>query len=293
MSAVLFAVACAIFYTTADVFNAKISKNISPILVAMRVTLLVFAIWLIPLFIFFSHELDKLTLSNTIQMLSFNLIVCLGYIFLLLAFSKGEASSVGVIAFSWPGVTFFIAVFFLNDELSRIKFCAAILIIIGTIVIAFEDKFRLNSIAALFAFLCMLCWGIYFAFINISISKIGFFLPQYTASIVGVFVYYIMYRILRSPLKLETENLFRLPNFKKEKKSLILILCISIFQTAGGICANIALDSGSVAIVSPILSSSTALFFILSIFLFKEKISIIKIAAAFLTFVGIFIIAIA
>ncbi len=119
----------------------------------------------------------------------------------------------------------------------------------------------LHKSGAIFAFGAFFFWGVYFALVRIPVEQIGWFLPQYTSSFVGLLMFFIIAKVTKDK------------DVMTKPKLIWLVAITAFLQVAGRIFFNYAISKGQTAIVAPIAGSSPAVFVALAFFIFKEKLN--------------------
>lgn len=191
----------------------------------------------------------------------------------------GNAAVVGTIASSYSAVAVLLSVILLGERVSFYQGLFIAIIFLGIVLSGLDFK-KLGARNFLFdkgipyAILAMLLWGIFFAFIKIPISKVGWFWPGY----ISVFTFPLILLFMKfKKVKLEKLN----------KKTLIVLFLSALLINIGGFSYNIAVSMSSVVLIAPIASSAVTLFVILAFFIFKDKITRQQIAGIITTLVGI------
>lgn len=125
------------------------------------------------------------------------------------------------------------------------------------------------------AFVTMITWGIFFSFIRIPVSEIGWYWPAY-------------FSIALFPLILLVMKVRKIKLQKVNKKNILLPLIIStVILSAGDFSYNFAISKGLTSIVVPIAGANPVLFILLAFIFFKDKVTKQQIAGIVTTLVGI------
>ena len=145
---------------------------------------LVFGIVSISIFIpFVLSDLANLDL----RVLFLNIILGVVFIIGYLAFNEGlrttNPSLVGSISASFAAVTVIFSIIFFKEKITTSQTISIVIIFLGIFFSGLDfKKLRRKNITRTGIFLgliTMILWGIYYTFIRIPISKIGWFWPQY------------------------------------------------------------------------------------------------------------------
>lgn len=229
---------------------------------------------------FVIHDLARLTpgILILILILAFTGIF-LGTIFYYEALRIGNRILVGTIASSFPAVTVILSIIFLGDKISFNQGVSIIVIFLGLILSVIDLKKisskNLINKGSLLALMPMLAWGIYFTFIKIPVSRVGWFWPNY----INFFLFPLIYLYIRfRKLKLEAPI----------KNNVLIPLIIStILVRIGELSYNLAISRGLVTIVAPIAGANPTLFVILAFLFFKDPISKQQVLGIITTLIGI------
>lgn len=205
--------------------------------------------------------------------------IFLGTIFYYEALRIGNRALVGTIASSFPLVSVILSVIFLGDRVNIQQTVAIIIIFLGLFLSMLNfNKLQTKSIfnkAALLALLTMFSWGIYFAFIKIPVSKIGWFWPNYiTFLIFPLILLYIKFKKVK--LEMPTAN-----------KVLLPLLASTVLVRIAELSYNFAMSKGLVTVVAPIAGANPTVLVVLAFLFFKDPITRQQIAGIVTTLVGI------
>lgn len=192
---------------------------------------------------------------------------------------------VGTIASSFPMVTVVLSIVFLGEKVSGLQIIAILLVFIGLFLASFDlsgirkGKFSLSK-GILFAIIAMFMWGIYFAFIKIPVSKIGWFWPNYIAFL--TFPLLLLYlRIKKKRLEKPTENNVFIP-----------LIVSTLFVRIAEFSYNLGISKGLVAVVAPIAGANSTLFIILAFLILKDPIKRQQVIGIITTLIGIVLLSI-
>lgn len=224
------------------------------------------AIFLIPAFTIFSHELSNMTPANVAGMLVINILVELGMLFMMVGMVKSSVTLTGVVAGSFPALTTVLSLVFFGESVGLLQALAITAVLVGVVLSSMHGLARrllkdLHSSGAIFAFGAFTCWGVYFALVRIPIEQIGWFWPQYSATMVGILTFIVIAKFTKD------SSIFKRPAMP------VLLLFASLLGIGGGILFNYAISRGPTAVVAPIAGSSPAVFVILAYFVFREKLN--------------------
>ncbi|HSH31843.1 MAG TPA: DMT family transporter [Candidatus Saccharimonadales bacterium] len=269
MNHILAAVLSNLSYALADNGNGLAAKKNSSLKVAVWAVIYGIAIFFIPMILFFGHEIARLNLANILWILGTGSILALGYLCFVTAMSKGSVTLTGVIGGSFPAVTTLTALLFFGERVTASQAFAIAVIFIGVALSSLEGSIKtldrdIKSLSLLYALGAFFLWGIYFAVVRIPVERVGWFLPQYGSSIIGLPIFLLIAKYSGQ------KNVLRQPKLPA------LIAVVSILQISGSMFFNYAITQGDTAIVAPIAGSSPAVFVILAYFVFKERIKPIQ-----------------
>jgi len=197
--------------------------------------------------------------------------------------AKGQLAVSGTLIAAYPIVTVIASIMFLGEYISPLQILAVGSVILGTVLISLNDKFRLGKNKSL------IIWPIATAFIlgisdfvakialnGVSVDTYNLWLPL--ISIVSVSIFWSLDRKGR--------------RWHKEKSSsslwqtLIGVTMISL----GFLFFNFALSLQNASLVTPVSSIYAVLTVILSFVFLKEKINVPQRWGILLTLMGIFLI---
>lgn len=266
MNYILAAILSNLSFALSDNVNGLLSKKNKPLQVTLWTSLISTVLFFIPAITIFSGELSKLTARSLFFMLFINLLINLGFLCFITGMQKGSITLTGVIGGSFPAVTTLVAIIFFGEKVSSLQLLAVTVVIIGVALSSMTGEAKnmlkdIKSSGTLFAVATFFLWGIYFALIRIPVEEIGWFLPQYTASIVGLILFFIIAKLGKNKKVLA------------KPKLLGLVLLTTLLGFAGSIFFNYAISKGQTAVVAPIAGSSPAVFVIFAYFIFHEKLN--------------------
>ncbi len=266
MNYILAALASNLSFAFSDNVTGVLSRKNKPLTIALWAAVFGLMIFLVPALTIFSSEFAKLTPSNLAVMLGINILVNVGYVSFLAGMNKGSITLTGVIAGASPVVTTLTAILVFGEKISIFQAVAIVLVLLGVALSSMRGKAKdlikdMRKSGTLYALGAFFFWGIYYAFVRIPVKEIGWFLPQYSASLVGLVIF------LGLALATKEKQALRLPRL------VWLVALAALLQISGSIFYNYAISQGQTAIVSPIAGSSPAVFVVIAYFLFREKLN--------------------
>ncbi len=197
MHYLLAAVLSNLSYAIADNTNGVVAQKNKPLSVAIWAAIFAVVIFFIPLVIFFQHEIARLTFESVLWILGTGVLVALGYLCFISGMNKGSVTLTGVIGGSFPAVTTVIALLLFQEQVSLFQILAILVIILGIILSSMQGNPStllrdIKSPSLLFALGAFFLWGLYFALIRIPVEQVGWFLPQYGSSVIGIPLYILI-----------------------------------------------------------------------------------------------------
>lgn len=228
---------------------------------------------------FFISDLSRMTPHLFGANLLLGTVLIIGVVGFAVGLQKGSAPVVSAITSSYIVITVIISLF-LGEKLDAAQAISIGIIIVGVVLTTLNLKgLKLSDILTdkgiPWAFLAMICWGIFFGFIKPFVSEIGWFWPSYITFCTFPFLFLFM-KIQKIPL--------RMPNYKN---SLLLVLFSVLVTSLGDFAYNFAVSKSYAAVVAPIAGSYVTLFAPLSYFLFHDKISKQQVVGIAITLIGI------
>lgn len=278
MFALVAAFTAFITWGTGDVFGAIASRAMG----ALKATFWTWVIYIVAMSVpapFLMAPLSHLTSPIFLITIALGIINIMAYLAFSEAMRLGNPAIVGTIAGSFVGLTVILSVSFLGAALTLDQIIAILIIIAGLTLTSLNieelrQRVRKPSRAILLAFATLMGWGVYFAFIKIPITRIGWFWPDYISSWMGIIVLLPFGR--------------RLKLTKAEAKAGLRPATVSAVVSGGGELAyNVGLVYRSSAIVAPIAGAYPVLFVIVSSIVFREPISKLQKLGMAITLVGI------
>lgn len=276
MQAIIFALISYFGWGTGDVFGAIVSKRMNPIVATFYMLMIGFLI--ATLYVPFALiDLSNMTTALFGICLLLGLIAITGNVLLNYAFTIYNPSIVGTIAASFPAISVILSFLFFKEELSLYQVSSILIIFLGVILVSLNLKelrdFKLSR-GLFVSLIIMVLWGIYFSFIRIPSSEIGWFWPAYIT--VGCFPAVLIY------MKIVGIKFEKLP-----KNLLPHTIAAAFLLRSGEFSYNLGINAGLTSIVAPVAGSYATLFAVLSSFIFKERISKQQIVGIAITLTGI------
>lgn len=284
MPAIFFALVSYFAWGIGVFFEAIVARKIHPY--SLIFWSYVFSLMLMSLYAPFAlGDLKHLTMGIfvLILVLSFQALF-LGALFYYEALRRGNRALVGTITASFPLVSVILSVIFLGEKVNTQQVVAIIIILVGLVLSSLNFKSlkskNVLSKASFLAFLTMLSWGIYLAFIKIAVEEVGWFWPIYLYYFVFPFAL-IFLKLKKIPLEMPTKN-----------KGLMLIIGSVILVRIAELSYSYAISKGLVAVVAPIAGANPTLFVILAFWFLKDAINKQQILGIVTTLVGIVLLSI-
>lgn len=218
------------------------------------------------------------------RMLLFSFILGVIHLLGVLCYFKGleigNASLVGTISGSFSLLVVILSLIVFRESLNLFQVLGIACVLAGVFLVSFQlhDIKRIEfskDKGIIYALLAMLFWGVYFAFIKIPATKIGWFWQPYTYNLT-VFIL-LIYSLFKK------QKLF----IGNNSKTIFPIVASAILLTLGHFSYNLGILRGFSSIVAPIAGSQTTLFVILAQFIFKERMAKQQVAGVVATILGI------
>lgn len=284
MPAIIFALISYFAWGTGDIFGTIATRKLGSY--STTFWSYIFRVFIFALYIPFAWPLlSNLNLSLITLNIGLGIFLLVGFIAFNEALRIENAPLVGTIAASFASVVFILSIIFLGETISSQQFVSILIIFLGLILstVSFKDFKNKNvflSRGVLFAFIAMICWGIYFTFIKIPVQQIGWFWPNYISFLLFPLVYLVA-KVRKTKINQ--------PNYKNAFLPLLLtVLLTGIAEFS----FNFAISKGLTAIVAPIAGSYPTLFVVLAFLFFKDKITKQQIVGIITTLVGIVLLSI-
>src|SRR3989338_3694007 len=249
MPAIFFALISFIGWGIGDIFTTIASRKLGGYSIALWGFILSFLISSLyaP---FVLDKLSQLTWGLLILSIFLGFILLAAFVWFTEGLRIGNPALVGTITSGFVALVVIFSIIFLGET---ITFSQAIAI----------------------AILVMIAWGIFYTFIKIPISKIGWFWPSYIAG--------ATFPVLYGYIKLKKIKL----QSPVHQGAFWPLLTQVVLLTGGGFSLNFALEKGFTSIVVPIAGAYPALFVLLAFLVFKDPITRQQIAGIITTLVGI------
>ena len=279
MLAIIFALISYFAWSSGDIFGTVVTRKLGAYSTTFWTLLL--GLILFSFYIPFSlNEIQGLTIDILFLNIILGLILATSFLTFYEALRIAHPSLVGTIAASFAALTVILSIVFLKETITNYQALSILVIFLGVIISLLDftelikGKFAFNK-GVLLAIATMIGWGIYFTFIKIPVSRIGWFWPEYISFTLFPLIYLVM-KIRRIELKKPTY----------EKALVPLILSVIILRSAD-FSFNFAISRGLTAIVAPIAGSYPTLFVVLAFLVFKDPIKRQQIFGIILTVFGI------
>jgi len=279
MLAIIFALISYFAWSSGDIFGTVVTRKLGAYSTTFWTLLL--GLILFSFYIPFSlNEIQGLTIDILFLNIILGLILATSFLTFYEALRIAHPSLVGTIAASFAALTVILSIVFLKETITNYQALSILVIFLGVIISLLDftelikGKFAFNK-GVLLAIATMIGWGIYFTFIKIPVSRIGWFWPEYISFTLFPLIYLVM-KIRRIELKKPTY----------EKALVPLILSVIILRSAD-FSFNFAISRGLTAIVAPIAGSYPTLFVVLAFLVFKNPIKRQQIFGIILTVFGI------
>jgi len=252
-------------YAVSDVANGLILRRDSPLKVATWVAIFALAIFFVPMLVFFSDELARLTVVNVVLMLAISCLGLTAYFCFLTGMQRAGVTLSGVITGAFPAVATVAALVFFGERISWGQAAAIVVIIGGVLLSSLQGRLRtlladIRSSSLLWAFAAALLFGLFFALVRIPVDRVGWFLPAYAGNFAGVPLYVLIARRMNEP------DVLRRPRLP------VPIAVIAFMQIGATMLYAYALTKGKTAIVAPIAGSYPAVFVVLAFLILRERI---------------------
>lgn len=248
----------------ADFFAAKLSRSIG-VLKTLLFTQLVGFLVISGFFAAFG-KLPETEIGEIAIALLLSFIYFIGFLAFYRSLEIGPIYIVSPISASSGMVAVALSILFFREILSLKQAMGIILVILGVIFSltnlreVFGKKIKIFSKGIIFAFLTMLSWGIFYAFLAFLVDRWGWL---FTALIVRSFFLLILIFYLSF---FAEDFLFRL-----KSNIILLVLGTGFFEVVGALSYNIGIQKELTTIVAPVSSAFPVVtIFLASIFL-KEK----------------------
>jgi transporter family protein len=271
-------------YACGNTANGVVVKRNSGIKVATWTSISGLVVFLVPMLLFFRTELSRLTLVNIALTASISCLGLSAYACFLTGMQRGSVTVAGVITGAFPAIAAIVALLLFGERITLAQAVLIGVIVGGALLASCEDDFRvvlrgIRSSSLIFPFAAAVLFGFYFALVRIPVERVGWFVPQYGANIVGVPLYLFYAKRLG-----ESEPL-TLP------KRPFLIATIATIQIGATMLYSYAITKGPTSIIAPIAGSYPALFVVFAFIVFRERLRRVQYVGILATVVGITVLA--
>jgi bacterial/archaeal transporter family protein len=197
----------------------------------------------------------------------------------------GNASIISPITSVYPVITIFLSLIFLKEPITAFQSFCIVLIIIGTVLISLNLKNILKSDARKthlgieFALISLVGWGLFFFFISILTTQVGWFESMLLATIPQL-AFFLLYGYI-------TKDKFRISTNSLPKLSFMGFLAF-----LGFIGYNLGVTYTYTSIVTPISAASIVIVVILAVLLLKEKLELYQILGILMVILGVVLISV-
>lgn len=284
MEAIIFALISYLGWGVGDIFGTIAVRKIGSYSAAfwrMALGVLFFSLFA-P---FFLNDLRNITLPLFIL----NIIIGIIGIFGLVAFYEGlkvlNPALAGTIGNSFPFVAIILSISFLKESITAFQILAILVICLGLMFSSIDfSELRKNKLMIdhkfIWPIIAAITFGIYFTFIKIPVSEIGWFWPSYISLATFPILFFFM--------KATRQRLNR-PN---AKSAFVPLISLSILWTIGEFSYNFAISRSLVSVVVPIAGSAPTLFVVLAFLVFKDPIKKQQVVGIVTTLIGIVLLSI-
>jgi transporter family protein len=275
---IVFGVVALVFYGVSDFYVVKASRRIG----AFRTTLWFMTLNLLLLLALgtFLFKFQGVDLTTVMIVLITALISVIGWLSFANGLRVGNASIVGTVASGWAGVTVILGVLLLGESLTIYNVLAICLIIIGTMVISFDQnaifKKRPKKIGSgiSYALITLFSWGLFYFFITMLVNKVGWFSAALFVMMPTVAFLFIYGAATKQQMK------------PKEKDFPILLL-VAATGLVAFLAYNVGVTYNYAAIVAPLTAAAPVVLILLALILLKEKLTTNQKLGIILVIIGI------
>ncbi|MBI2599624.1 EamA family transporter [Candidatus Daviesbacteria bacterium] len=212
-------------------------------------------------------SLEQLTLNIFILNIFLGAVLMGGIIAYREGLIGGSSPIVVTIGASFNVVTTILSIIFFKERLIMYQVLAIVIIFIGIILSTLDlgkmtkRKLQIDK-SLIFALIAMFLWGIYFTFIKIPVSQIGWFWPNYFSFLFFAPFVFLFLKMRKITLYGPTHNKAFLPLF------------LSVVLARGAeLSFNLGIERGYTSIVAPIAGSNSILFVILAALTLKDPVT--------------------
>jgi len=242
-------------------------------------------IFLIILYLFFFYEPIPWSFTIASFVIIMTLSGTIGQIAFYKGLKKGNVSVVSPLANSWPLVTVLVSIIFLKEAPTMLQILAIIILLFGGALISFryKDLFSINikkaAVGVPYALVALLCWGIYFVFLDLLVERIGWFLPIFLGTILII--------VSALPYAKITNKNISIPT-----NVLIILIFAGVFEDIALFLYAIAVSSEFNFLIAPLGALVPLITIILAWILLKEKLVFNQYIGIIVVLVGLVLIAI-
>ncbi len=192
----------------------------------------------------------------------------------------GSISVISPITATYPVVTIFLALFFLNQAITTLQWLCILVIIAGTLLVSINLKNMLKAdskklhLGIEFALASAIGWGFFFFFMTLLTQAIGWF-PSLLLVIIPQFVIYLAYGYLAKE------------DFKVKLAWAPRFLVMGLLALIGFIGYNLGVTYTYTAIVAPISAASIIITIFLAMLFFKEKLELYQKIGMLMVIIGV------
>lgn len=218
-----------------------------------------------------------ITVQMMIILIITSIFATFGYIMFYKAMERGNISIISPIVSSWAAITVILSIIFFGEALTLLQSFAIILIFFGIFLTSIIWGDFKKSIKGGFStgikesIASMICWGIGFTLLKITVDSLGTIIPIVFFRLFSVVI--ILMILLRKKLKLVFKPIHLL----------LIIVFSGILDVFGLLTYNTGITTEFVSIVAPISSAFPVVTIILAYIFLKERMVLNqKIGAAFI-----------
>lgn len=232
-------------------------------------------------------SIGNISLEVVLYTIIIGITYALAYIFAYKAYNVGKLAIVSPILCSYGMLSAVLAAIFLNQTLSLLQFVAISLIVIGTIMISIEydsseekGKFKVTQglVEALLAFLFFGVNSVFLDYISEKANINTLNILNATFSLVFVAIYFFF---SKKDIRINSTS----------RSTLLPILLTAFFTMLANYFFLYGYTVGDSIIIGPLGAASGVVTALVSVFIFKEKITIFQAISIAIVFAGIIILA--
>lgn len=284
----LFGIFAAVSWAFADIFIAKSTRAIRPILAAALVNLIGAVFFAVYYILFMRHPVPP-DLTGILWSSLAGFCIALASVFFFIALHKGPIGIVSALSSTYPAVTLALALSFFDAIINSIQILGFSMVIVGVVATAGlhsnSNSRKIDQTSGTWtALLAALLWGIGYGFLAEGVSILGW----EAASVVqfSVLAFCFLLFVAVTCLK-NRQNILFLKTCLKNR----FILGAAVTQQAGAILLNIGLSSDSTggSIIVALSACYPVLTAIMAFFIFRERIPTTALLAGALAIAGIIV----